>query len=130
MSYIKELKTRGMISAGQLTKLERLCDALAYGEKYSMIDSVKVQAFSTCIRAWKKTLREDKTRRQIEQVEEASDQNISMEEITDVVDNQAMWETWRKMSKAVRRGKCLSRCQLKLTTAIMATTVMPKSFQR
>ena len=36
MSYIEELKTRGMTLAGQLTKLERLCDALAYGEKYSM----------------------------------------------------------------------------------------------
>ena len=96
----------------------------------SMIDSVKVQAFSTCICAWKKTLREDKTRRRIEKVEKASDQNISMEEITDVVDNQAMWETWRKMAKAVKRGKCLSRSQMKLTTAIMATTVMLKSFQR
>ena len=77
-----------------------------------------------------KTLKEDKTRRRIEKVEKASDQNISMEEITDVVDNQAMWETWRKMAKAVKRGKCLSRSQLKLTTAIMATTVMLKSFQR
>ena len=33
-----------MTSAGQLTKLERLCDALLYAEKYDMIDSTGVQS--------------------------------------------------------------------------------------
>ena len=110
-----------MTSAGQLTKLERLCDA----EKCDLIDSTKVQSFTTCICAWKKTL----TRRRIEQVEEASDQQISMEEKTQVAYNAAMWATWNKMVKAVRRGKCLSRSELKLATAIVAITVMLKSSQ-
>ena len=33
MGYIELLRKRGMQVDGQLTKLERLCDALAYAEK-------------------------------------------------------------------------------------------------
>ena len=33
MGYIELLRKRGMQADGQLTKLERLCDALAYAEK-------------------------------------------------------------------------------------------------
>ena len=130
MGFIELLRNRGMQADGQLTKLERLCDGLEYAEKYEFVESGPKEAFLTSIKSWKKTLRSDKTRCQVERIEEASEGQISMAEISNVVDSPHMWNQFDMIVNEASMDKPLSKYELKLATAIVAMTVMLKSYQR
>ena len=120
MGFIELLRKRGMQADG-------LCDALEYAEKYELVESGPKEAFFTSIKSWKKTLKSDKTRRQVERIEEASEGQISMAEISNVVDSPHMWNRFDMIVKEASMDKPLSKYELKLATAIVAMTVMLKS---
>ena len=68
------------------------------------------------------TFRSDKTRRQVERIEEASEGQISMAEISNVVDSPHMWNRFDTIVKEASMDKPLSKDELKLATAIVAMT--------
>ena len=82
------------------------------------------------IEQWKKTLRGEKQSLQARRMEEASEMDMSLEDVTAVVDNPEMWARFSETVTRVRSGEEVPENDLKLAMGSVMLAIKLKSFQR
>ena len=126
------IKKMGVGPDGQLTKLERLCDALNYLKYYHQPSlKEKIDDMEVHIQRWKQVLRKEKNIKQIDRMENLSENsNLSLDVITNVVDNKSMWDKFEETVDALKRGRKVSDNSLKAAMGVVMVSVVLKSYQR
>ena len=128
--YMEVLQRRGMQADGQLTKLERLSDALNFVEINGHISVEESARFKAKLVKWKRTLRSEKERRTVERMERESEQVMDLNDITKVLDNKAMWKNVDRNLEKARQGKIISADDMKFVTSVLMLCIKIKSYQR
>ena len=130
--YMEKMDALKIGPEGQLTKLERVCDAVDYlkfyyqdGRLASQIGNVELH-----IGKWKKVLRAEKQQLQATRIEKLADQDIDLKAITDVVDNPRVWSRFDSVIEALQKGEGLSDVELKVAMGTVAITLVLESYQR
>ena len=90
----------------------------------------QIQETESDIQDWKKTLRSAKRSLQIKKMEDTSEMNMNLEEITAVVDNPRMWTKFSDVVSRAKHRENVAESELKLAMGIVMLTVKLKSFQR
>ncbi len=130
LGFMELLKARKMQADGQLTKLERIVDALTYAEMAGHIDEDSASKILRSIVKWKTLLRGEKTRRNVERLEKMSDEPLKMKSISDVVDDSVMWKKFERALARARDGRSLSNGEIRVVTGFLALVIKLKSYQR
>ncbi len=131
--YINHLDSLKMGPEGQLTKLERVCDLLWYLKKHDKDNiNMKNEIVDTEseIKLWKRTLREKKKALQVRRLEEISEQDLTLDDITAVVDNDRMWLKFSEIVDKAKKGSDIPDEDLKVAMGIVMINVKLKSFSR
>ena len=133
LKYIDKIDQMKVGPEGQLTKLERVHEVFRYlkrTKKHNVHLMEKIQETESDIQDWKKTLRSAKRSLQIKRMEETSEMNMNLEEITAVVDNPRMWTKFSDVVSRAKHRENVAESELKLAMGIVMLTVKLKSFQR
>lgn len=130
--YVEKVEKMGVGPEGQLTKLERISDCLKFLKcTHRDLDfKTEAQDAECRIRTWKTILRKEKQKLNAHRIEKASDADMSLNAITEVVDNQEMWTRFNRTIQQLKGGAELSDAALKTAMgSVMVATVL-KSYQR
>ncbi len=130
--YMEKMEKMKIGPEGQLTKMERLCDALDY-LKYHYQDgrlAEKVAKIEFHIPEWKKVLRVAKQELNTTRLEKLSEEDLDMSIITDVVDNPQMWNTFYSVIERIEQGEDVSDEELKVAMGSVLITLVLKNYQR
>ena len=133
LRFMDKLEALEMGPEGQLSKLEGVSSALHFlittktlsTEMKSTIHETEVY-----MQQWKRTLRSQKVSLQIQRIEMTSEMNLSMDQITKVVDNPEMWARYDKTIRQLKRNKKVAEIELKIALAAIMISIMLKSSQR
>ena len=84
---------------------------------------------SDTIKGWKCTFRKEKTKRQMKRMEELSSSKLTLDEVDNVIQSEAMWKDFNKMVD--QRGKELpaSKCEMNTCTITVAALLTFWSWQ-
>ena len=133
LKYMDKMESCNVGPEGQLTKLERVCLAFEFLKMNRPKDTdLRNQLLESemFIERWKKTLRTEKNALQVRRREDASEMDMNMETISEVVDNPNMWSTFSDIVEEARYGQEVPEKDLKLVMGIVMVAVMLKSYQR
>ena len=130
--YMEKMDELKVGPEGQLTKLERLTDALDYLKYYHEDGRLATQVadIEFHIDRWKKVLRGEKKKLRASRLERVSDLNLDMSTITDVVDNPNLWNRFDATIEALQRGEDMTDTDLKLAMGSVTIALVLKSYQR
>jgi hypothetical protein len=130
LEYLNTLEELKIGPEGQLSKLERVSAALNFLKMTKRITTEMIQDTELHIQQWKRTLRSQKSSLQVKRIEEVSEMNLSMDQITQVVDNQEMWGRYDKTMKRFKKHQEVTESEQKIALATIMTCIMLKSSQR
>jgi hypothetical protein len=130
LQFLELLQARGMGPDGQLTKLERLVDAINYGQSRGDISEEEKGDVLRHITKWKRCLRTEKSKLNVERMEKASEMDMDIGSITTVVDNTRMWARVDDVTRRARKGRVVSSSDIKEVTAFLALAIKLKAYQR
>ena len=130
VQFMDEMDKREVGPEGQLTKLERISILLHYLKMNNPTMKNKIIETENEISQWKKTLRVGKKALQVQRLERASEMDLSLEEITAVVDNQDMWLKYIQVVDRARKDEHVPDEDLKLAMGIVMIAVKLKSYSR
>ena len=118
---------------GQLTKLERVCELYRFLKRTKRDDPqliADIRETEEDIEQWKKSLRSEKKQLQVRRMEEASEMDMSLEAITEVVDSPQMWARFSDTVTRIKNGEEVPENDLKLAMGSVMLAIKLKSFQR
>lgn len=131
-AYMEKMQEMKIGPEGQLTKLERLCDALDYLKYYYQDGRLaeQVAKIEIHVSKWKRVLRTEKQELNIARLEKTSEEDLDMSIITNVVDNPQMWSTFDSIVEKIQEGEDISDDELKLAMGSVMITLVLKNYQR
>ena len=133
LQFMNKLDGMKVGPEGQLTKLERVCELYRYLKRTKRDDpelTTKIRESEEDIEQWKKTLRGEKQVLQAKRMEEASEMDMSLEDITAVVDSPEMWARFSDTVARIKDGEEVPENDLKLAMTSVMLAIKLKSFQR
>ena len=133
LQFMDKLDEMEVGPEGQLTKLERVCELYRYLKRTKRESPeliAEIRESEEDIEQWKKTLRGEKKMLQARRMEEASEMDMSLQAITEVVDNPEMWARFSDTVTRIKNGDVVSENDLKLAMGSVMLAVKLKSFQR
>ena len=82
------------------------------------------------VQGWKATLRKGKRKVHAKQIEEASNDGLSLDDVNQLVECSQMWEEFDDICRQCRRGgDGISDYEQHLCSIVVATTILYKSWQ-
>ena len=131
LAYMEEVQFLGVGPEGQLSKLDRVCDAYQFlRRKENPTWDQQMSASMLDIATWKKTLRQEKNALNVERLEKASELDADMSTISNIVDNQDMWVQFSNTVDQIRDDEDVPETDLKLAMGIVMISIKLKSLQR
>ena len=79
---------------------------------------------------WKSTLRKEKRKLQAKRLEALSNEPLSLEEVTQLVDSDTVWEDFDDICTRAKRGEPITTAALNRCSLLIAATILFKSWQR
>ena len=136
LAYHDKLERFGVGVEGQINKLDAIDAALSFIQLMVLKDKPthpwhqRALRISESLKAWKATLRKRKTRKRAQRLEDLSATQLSIMELTQVLDCRAMGDDFHDILRRVETGRKVSNGELQRSTAAIAALLMFKSWQR
>ncbi len=133
--FLAELEEMGIGVDGQLTKIDRLCTALKF-YRLEIIDEDDADLDNRVARAvlrldsMKSGMRPLKVTKRASQLEMLSAQELSLDQVTAVVDNEEMWADFDDTVQALRMKRDVDEKDLLLATSALMALLLFKNWQR
>ena len=136
LAYHDKLERFGVGVEGQISKLDAIDAALSFIQLMVLKDKPthpwhqRALRISESLKAWKAKLRKRKTRKRAQRLEDLSATQLSIMELTQVLDCRAMGDDFHDILRRVETGRKVSNGELQRSTAAIAALLMFKSWQR
>ena len=135
LGYMEKLKRSGVGPEGRLGKLDVLSMGLKFFKVAVASDLHSPLYTKAChmqevLLQWKATLRKEKRKLSVKRLEALSSEPLSLEEVTQLVECDEAWENFDEICTRAKRGEPVATEALNRCSALMATTILYKSWQR
>lgn len=130
--YLEKTESLGVGVEGRLTKLERLRDCLDYLKHYhNEVDLKKeIEEIEIHLSKWKSVYRNEKQKLIVHRLEKMAELDLSLDAITQVVDNPEMWVKFEQTINDLKHGLAVTDETLKSAMGSVMISIVLKSYQR
>ena len=136
LAFLDKLERCGIGVEGRINKLDALDAALSFLQLCVLKDQPthiwhqRAMRMKDSLKAWKATMRKEKTKKRAQRLEELSSQQVSIAEVTGILECKPMWTDFHECLRKSETGRTVSSKELKECTAAIAALLLFKSWQR
>ena len=135
IGFMEKLKRCNVGPEGRLAKLDTLQAAMRFIKFHVVVQEShplypKLTLADNMVVGWKKTLRKEKRRRRKVRLQNLSAQDLSLKEVTALLENKPIWEHFNSTCMAAERGETVSAKSLDQAAVVVAASLLYKNWQR